>query len=250
MLAAAFLRSLPDHALVDRLVRGRAWIPLLGAMLAGIVAMQVEVLKLGASIGRSIERGSALQTRNEQLRASVAALADDQRIERLAARMGMIMPLPDAITFLSAHPDAAAPQAIANIHAPDPTQFLSSQSPTGAVAVPAASSQATTTTSGTGSSTSAAASTPVTGIASAPATSTASNLSSGSGSTSGSTDVNSASNATSAATGGAGPVAGSASGASTQSTASTTGSSGTQSSATGAAAIQGATSQAGNANGG
>ena len=46
--ALAFVRSLPDHSLLDRLVRGRAWIPLLGVLLAGIVAMQVEVLKLGA----------------------------------------------------------------------------------------------------------------------------------------------------------------------------------------------------------
>ena len=73
--ALGFVRSLPDHALLDRLIRGRAWIPLLGVMLAGIVAMQVEVLKLGASIGRSIERSTALQSRNEQLRASVASLA-------------------------------------------------------------------------------------------------------------------------------------------------------------------------------
>ncbi len=42
-------------------------------LLAGIVAMQVEVLKLSANMGRSIERGTALQSRNEQLRASVAA---------------------------------------------------------------------------------------------------------------------------------------------------------------------------------
>ena len=50
--------------------------------------MQVEVLKLSATTGRSIERGTALASRNEQLRASVAELSDDQRIERLAARWG------------------------------------------------------------------------------------------------------------------------------------------------------------------
>ena len=57
--AVQFVRTLPDHRLLDRLIRGRAWIPLLGVMLVGIVAMQVEVLKLGASIGRSIQRTSA-----------------------------------------------------------------------------------------------------------------------------------------------------------------------------------------------
>ena len=58
-------------------------------MLAGIVAMQVEVLKLGTSVGRWMQRASTLQTKNESLQASVASLADDQRIERLAAAMGM-----------------------------------------------------------------------------------------------------------------------------------------------------------------
>ena len=132
--AAGFLRSLPDHRLIDRLVRGRAWIPVLGVMLAGIVAMQVEVLKLGASIGRSIQTSSALMTRNEQLRASVASLADDQRIERLAASMGMIMPAPASVAFLSARPDGAAARAVANIHAPDATTFLASQTSNGTVA--------------------------------------------------------------------------------------------------------------------
>src|SRR5205085_833946 len=104
---AAFLRDLPDHPLLDRLVRGRAWIPLLGVMLAGIVAMQVEVLKLGASIGRSIERSTALQSRNELLRESVASLADEQRIERLASGLGMVMPTPGAVGFLAARRSVA-----------------------------------------------------------------------------------------------------------------------------------------------
>src|SRR5947209_15803278 len=131
--AAAFLSSLPDRALVDRLVRGRAWIPLLGVMLAGIVAMQVEVLKLGASIGRSIERGAALNTRNQTLRASVASLADDQRIEHAAADMGMVMAAPETIGFLSAHHDGDAARAIANVHAPNSASFMSLLSSNGAV---------------------------------------------------------------------------------------------------------------------
>ncbi len=129
--AAASLRSLPDHRLIDRLVRGRAWIPVLGLMLAGIVAMQVEVLKLGASVGRSIERGSALQTRNELLRANVASLSDETRIERLAAGMGMIMPAPGATGFLSG---ASVAQAIANIHAPSASTFLNASTTNGSVA--------------------------------------------------------------------------------------------------------------------
>jgi len=160
--SAAIVRALAGHALLDRVVRGRAWIPLLGVMLAGIVAMQVEVLKLGASMGRSIGRTTALQSRNEMLRASVASLADEQRIERLAYGMGMVMPAPDDVTFLAAASDANARQAIAGIHAPDRSSFTA-RSPSSATNTSGAAATgvagATGTPAGTTSPASAAAST-------------------------------------------------------------------------------------------
>jgi len=188
--AAAFVRTLPDHPLLDRIVRGRAWIPLLGVMLAGIVATQVEVLKLGASVGRSVERSTQLETANEQLRANVATLADDQRIERLAAGMGMVMPAPDAVSFLSIRGSGDVGRAIANIHAPSPASFLSllpaggttltpggqSITPTGGAVTPAAgasgstASTATATGAGAPATTAAAAGAPATTAAAAGAT--------------------------------------------------------------------------------
>jgi hypothetical protein len=115
------IRGLPEHTLLDRIVRGRAWIPLLGVLLVGIVAMQVEILKLGTGMGRWIDRSSTLSTKNQALQANVAGLMDDQRIERLAAKMGMVMPDPATVSFLSAQRGAA--RAVANIHAPDPSSF-------------------------------------------------------------------------------------------------------------------------------
>src|SRR4029077_10825895 len=91
----------------------------------GIVAMQVEVLKLSAATGRSLERGSALVSRNQQLRATVAALGDDQRIERLAAHMGLVMPAPTAVSFLSPNSPVTIDRALSNIHAPDASGFVS-----------------------------------------------------------------------------------------------------------------------------
>jgi hypothetical protein len=117
------IRALPEHTLLDRIVRGRAWIPLLGVLLVGIIAMQVEILKLGAGMGRWIHRSTTLQTTNEALQASVAGLMDDQRIERLAAKLGMVIPDPTALSFLSAQPAGDAARAAANIHAPDPSNF-------------------------------------------------------------------------------------------------------------------------------
>jgi hypothetical protein len=155
--ARAVLASLPDHAVIDRLVRGRAWILALGVMLAGIVAMQVELLKLGASIGRSVQRSTALEIRNEQLQASVTALADDQRIERVAAGMGMVMAPPGSVGFLTARPDGNVQAALGNLHAPSATTFLNSSSTNGLVVTPTVISAAnapvgTTSTAATPSS--------------------------------------------------------------------------------------------------
>ena len=122
----AHVRALPDHSLLDRIVRGRTWIALLGLMLVGIVAMQVEVLKLGASEGRSLQQSAALQSRNELLRASVASLSDDGRIERLAGALGMVMPAPTDVVFLSPNATANANRAADNIQAPDASSFLAS----------------------------------------------------------------------------------------------------------------------------
>jgi hypothetical protein len=176
----AFVRALPDHSLLDRIVRGRAWIPILGVMLAGIVAMQVETLKLSAGTGRALERGTALESRNEQLRASVAVLGDDQRIERLAAGMGMVMPGPTTIKFLYAHQSGDVLRALNGIHQPDATTFIASlPAPAGTAATaavapgttaaaalgtaaPTATGTGTTGTSGTAASATPAASTPST----------------------------------------------------------------------------------------
>ncbi len=176
--ALAVVRGLPDHSLLDRIVRGRAWIPLLGVMLAGIVAMQVEVLKLGANMGRAIERGTALQSRNELLRASVATLSDDQRIERLAAGMGMVMPAPTAVGFVSMRA-ANAQRAVANIHQPDAPAFLSTLEALNAAATPPGSTTAvgtsstTTTTTTSDTTTTAPADSTGTAGTTTPATGTA-----------------------------------------------------------------------------
>jgi cell division protein FtsL len=125
--AVEFVRALPDHSLLDRILRGRTWIALLGLMLVGIVAMQVEVLKLGASEGRALTESAALQSRNEILRASVASASAEQRIEQLAAnRYGMVMPDPTSIVFLPPNASANAVRAVHNINAPDATEFLAS----------------------------------------------------------------------------------------------------------------------------
>jgi hypothetical protein len=116
--------SLPDRAWLDRVVRGRAWIPLLGILLAGIVAMQVEILKLGASMGHALEQTSTLTTQNQLLRQTVAGLADDQRVEKLASTMGLVLPPPGAVGYLAAPPGGNVSGALGNLHSPNPSSFV------------------------------------------------------------------------------------------------------------------------------
>ena len=120
----SFAVALPDHPWLDRVVRGRAWIPLLGVLLAGIVASQVEILKAGASMGRALEQTTSLTTQNEQLQGTVAQLADDQRIERLADSMGLVFPPPGAVGYIHANPGGAPRRAVGNIHTPDAGSFV------------------------------------------------------------------------------------------------------------------------------
>lgn len=147
-------RSLTDPRLVDRLIRGRAWIPVLGVLLAGIVAMRVEILKLNVSVGRSVALISQLQSENQILRASVANRSGEARIETLAEKMGMTLPGPLDVHFVAASGARNLAAAAAGITRPDPQTFESdlqaeiaaNAGSISAVAPPTLTTPATTTT--------------------------------------------------------------------------------------------------------
>jgi len=103
------LRGLPDHRVVDRLLRGRAWICLVGVALMGIVAMQVSLLKLNAGISRAVEATATLERQNSQMEASIARLASGERIRAAAERSGMVTPAAGDVHYLRVRrgPDAA-----------------------------------------------------------------------------------------------------------------------------------------------
>ncbi len=110
-------------ALLDRIVRSRAWIPVLGVALIGIVVIQVEVLKLGASTGRSMNTATELSSQIQLERAQVSSLASPSRIERLAETYGLAQPGPTDNHFVS----GATPvqKAINGIHPVDASAFAS-----------------------------------------------------------------------------------------------------------------------------
>jgi len=115
--AVRFASSLPDRRLVDRLVRGRGWIALIGFLLMGIVAMQVSLLKLNAGIGRDVERSASLERRNGELRAQVSRLQSGERIQDHAAALGMVMPPAGAVSYVRARTGVDARAAAAALRA-------------------------------------------------------------------------------------------------------------------------------------
>jgi len=112
------LRGLPDHRVIDRLLRGRVWICFVGLALMGIVAMQVSLLKLNSGIGRAVETTATLERQNSQLEASIARLASGERIRAAADKHGMVTPAAGAVHFLHVRPGQDASRAARRMRAP------------------------------------------------------------------------------------------------------------------------------------
>jgi hypothetical protein len=95
-------RSLPDSRLLDRLLRGRVWIGLLAVLLLGLVAINVSLLKLNAQAGHNAEKVKTLRVQNDRLHAKVSRLRSGDRVERVAGRLGLVMPEAGSVRYLSA----------------------------------------------------------------------------------------------------------------------------------------------------
>src|SRR3954454_22888114 len=100
------LSRVPDHRVVDRLLRGRACVWLIGLMLGGIVAMQVSLLKLNSGISRAVETQGTLEKQNMALQTSIAELTSSDRITNGAAQGQMIDPPAGETRYLTARPDS------------------------------------------------------------------------------------------------------------------------------------------------
>src|SRR4051794_30231131 len=100
------LKALPEHRMVDRLLRGRAWIWVIGVMLGGIVAMQVSLLKLNSGISRAVEQAGTLERVNADLETQVARMSSSERIQATAERKGMVEPPAGDVGYLTVRPGA------------------------------------------------------------------------------------------------------------------------------------------------
>ena len=112
------LKALPEHRMVDRLLRGRAWIWLIGIMLGGIVAMQVSLLKLNSGISHSVEAAGTLERVNADLETEVARLSSGERIQLAAAGEDMVAPPAGDVGYLTARPGGDPHLAVERMQSP------------------------------------------------------------------------------------------------------------------------------------
>jgi len=112
------LRALPEHRMVDRLLRGRAWIWLIGIMLGGIVAMQVSLLKLNSGISRAVTTAGTLERANADLETEVAKLSSGERIQTTAADEDMVAPPAGDVAYLTARPGTDPGLAVDRMQSP------------------------------------------------------------------------------------------------------------------------------------
>jgi hypothetical protein len=103
--------QLPDSGLVVRMTRGRAWIAVLGVLLAGIVTLNVITLSFAASAGKIDEQITALDQENSILRGRDARLSGVGPVRQAAAPLGLAMPSSEAIHFTDAGPNDVATAA-------------------------------------------------------------------------------------------------------------------------------------------
>ena len=109
----ATLEGLAQHRLLDRLIRGRAWIGLVAFALIGIVTLQLGLLKLNGGIGRALEHEAVLQRENATLSIENSELSAGSRVQTRAAKLGMASVPVGAVRFLSAGGHATAGKAAA-----------------------------------------------------------------------------------------------------------------------------------------
>lgn len=108
---ASAVRRLPDSSLMVRMTRGRAWIGVLGVLLAGIVAVNVITLSLAATAGRVDQSIQALDQENSILRSRDAQKSGAGRVRHDAAGLGLSAASIDQVAYLQAGPDDVAAAA-------------------------------------------------------------------------------------------------------------------------------------------
>ena len=107
--------------LLDRLLRGRVWVALIGTLLVGIVFFNVSVMRLNQTITRANARATQLKRDNGRLLFQVARASSSERIQRIAAARGFVLPVPADVRYLQAKERLDPIRAAHRIVPPQPT---------------------------------------------------------------------------------------------------------------------------------
>src|SRR3954462_14572870 len=107
-------------SVLDRLLRGPAYIAVIGVLLAGIVFFNVDVLELNHGIARTDTRSTQLKRENAALTLKLAKLGSSERIQRVALQRGLVLPQPGDVRYLRTNRGDAA-RALRVMAAPDPS---------------------------------------------------------------------------------------------------------------------------------
>jgi hypothetical protein len=99
--AATAVRQFPDSNLMVRMTRGRLWIGVLGALLVGIVALNVFTLSLTAEAGHIDQNIVALEKENSILRSRDAQRSGSARIRADAGALGLEMAAVDEVSAIA-----------------------------------------------------------------------------------------------------------------------------------------------------
>ena len=94
--------GIADSGLVVRLTRSRLWIGLIGALLVGIVGLNVYSLSLSATGSQVAQKADELALENSTLRAQLTQRLSNEEIQRTAGKLGLANPMPNDIRYLRA----------------------------------------------------------------------------------------------------------------------------------------------------
>ncbi|HEX6117227.1 MAG TPA: hypothetical protein VFY99_09010 [Solirubrobacterales bacterium] len=99
---AVAVGGIADSGLVVRLTRSRLWIGLVGALLVGIVGLNVYSLSLSATGSQVAQKADELALENSSLRAQLTERLSAEEIQHTAGKLGLANPMPDDIRYLRA----------------------------------------------------------------------------------------------------------------------------------------------------
>jgi len=112
------VRALPEHRLVDGLLRSRAWIVLIAILLGGIVAMQVSLLKLNAGISRAVTSTATLERQNADMKDAISRMSSGVTVRSAALDAGMVAPPAGDVAFLRSRGQRDAELAVQRMQPP------------------------------------------------------------------------------------------------------------------------------------